>query len=145
KVFVVAIDGVEESLRTGETMRRMYPDATIFARARDRRHAWELMDLGARAIRETFYSSLKMGEKVLVELGIAEDVARSHAEQFRDHDLRLLHAQSLIRDDEDALLQSTQDARRELEELFNADSGTGVLNEIADATRKDMASVDEEE
>jgi hypothetical protein len=52
---------------------------------------------------------------------------------------------SLIRDDEDALLQSTQDARRELDELFDADSGTGVLNEIADATRKDMASVDEEE
>jgi len=145
KVFVIAIDGVEENLRTVETIRRLYPDATIFARARDRRHAWELMDLGARAIRETFYSSLKMGEKVLVELGLPEEVARQHAEQFREHDLRLLHAQSLIRDDEDALLQSTQDARRELEELFDADTGAGVLNEIADATRKDMAEVDEEE
>jgi glutathione-regulated potassium-efflux system protein KefB len=144
KVFVVAIDSVEENLHTVSTIRRLYPEATVFARARDRRHAWELMDLGARALRETFYSSLRMGEKVLVELGLPEDVARDHAERFREHDQRLLRAQYLIRDDEDALLQSTQDARRELEELFNADFGEGVLGEIADATRNEANVLDEE-
>ena len=86
-----------------------------------------------------------MGEKVLVELGSPEGVARDHAERFRDHDARLLRAQYLIRDDEDALLQSTQDARRELEELFNADQGEGVLNEIADAARGETQLGDEEE
>ncbi|HEY5804528.1 MAG TPA: monovalent cation:proton antiporter-2 (CPA2) family protein [Lysobacter sp.] len=144
KVFVVAIDSVEENLHTVSTIRRLYPEATVFARARDRRHAWELMDLGARALRETFYSSLRMGEKVLVELGVSEDVARDHAERFREHDQRLLRAQYLIRDDEDALLQSTQDSRRELEELFNADFGEGVLGEIADATRNEANVLDEE-
>ena len=37
----------------------------------------------------------------------------------------------MVRDDEDALLQSVQDARRELEELFSADMGEGVLGDIA--------------
>ncbi len=32
-----------------------------------------------------------------------------------------------MHDDEQALLQSTQDARRELEQLFGADRGEGVL------------------
>ena len=108
KVFVVAIDNVDDNLRTVRAIRKLYPQAKVFARARDRRHAWELMDLGARPMRETFLSSLKMGEEVLVELGVPPDVARDHAERFRDHDRRLLRAQYLIRDDEDALLQSTQ-------------------------------------
>jgi glutathione-regulated potassium-efflux system protein KefB len=37
----------------------------------------------------------------------------------------------MVRDDEDALLQSVQEARRELEELFSADMGEGVLGDIA--------------
>jgi glutathione-regulated potassium-efflux system protein KefB len=134
KVFVVAIDKVDDNLRTVRAIRKLYPQAKVFARARDRRHAWELMDLGARPMRETFLSSLKLGEEVLVELGVPPEVARDHAERFRDHDRRLLRAQYLIRDDEDALLQSTKDARRELEELFKADYGEGLLREIADAT-----------
>lgn len=28
-------------------LRTHYPAATVFARARDRRHAWQLMDMGA--------------------------------------------------------------------------------------------------
>jgi glutathione-regulated potassium-efflux system protein KefB len=72
-----------------------------------------------------------MGEKVLVDLGIHPDTARDHAKQFHDHDVRLLRAQYEVHDDEDALLQTVQDARRELEELFAADVGEGVLGEIA--------------
>ena len=131
KVFVIAIDDQERSTHTVETIRRLYPEATVYARARDRRHAWDLMALDAKVIRETFYSSLKMGEKVLVELGIEPDTARDHVKKFHDHDARLLRAQYEVHDDEDALLQTTQDARRELEDLFAADAGEGVLGEIA--------------
>ena len=131
KVFVVAIAQQETSIRTVRAIRRLYPDAVVYARARDRRHAWELMDLGVKVIRETFYSSLKMGEEVLLELGIAPEVAHDHATRFRDIDERVLRAQYEVRDDDDALLQSVQDARRELEDLFSADVGEGVLGEIA--------------
>jgi glutathione-regulated potassium-efflux system protein KefB len=131
KVFVVAIDNQEKNLRTVRVLRHLYPDAIVHARARDRRHAWELMDLGAKVMRETFHSSVKLGEQVLVELGVAPEVAREHARRFHDHDERLLLAQQLVRHDEDALMQSVQDARRELEDLFSADVGEGVLGGIA--------------
>lgn len=127
RVFVIAIDGQDDSLNTVRTIRRLYPAAKVFARARDRRHAWALMDLGAQAIRETFHSSLKMGEQVLVELGLPATVARDHAQRFSEHDERMLDAQYAVHDDEDALMQSAQDARIELEQLFNADRGEGVL------------------
>jgi len=108
-------------------IRRLYPNAKAFARARDRRHAWVLMDLGAQSIRELFHSSLQMAQEVLVELGLPATVASDHAQRFSEHDQRLLNAQYLVQDDEDALMQSAQDARSELEELFNADAGGGVL------------------
>ena len=130
RVFVIAIDGQDDSLHIVRTIRRLYPDAKVFARARDRRHAWALMDLGAEAMRETFYSSLKMGEHVLVHLGLSPAVARDHAQRFSEHDERMLDTQYRIHDDEAALMQSAQDARRELEQLFNADRGEGVLGEM---------------
>ena len=39
----------------------------------------------------------------------------------------MLDAQYRVHDDEAALMQTAQDARRELEQLFNADRGEGVL------------------
>lgn len=130
KVFVIAIDGKDDSLRTVRVIRRLYPQAQVFARALDRRHAWELMDLGAQGVRELLHSSLRLGEDVLVALGVPPAVASDHVQRFRAHDERLLQAQYLVSDDEAALIQSSHDARRELEELFNADQGEGVLGGI---------------
>ncbi len=134
KVFVVAVDDVAASLRTVRVIRRLYPGARVLARARDRRHAWQLMDLGADAVRETFLSSLSLGGQVLGALGIAEDTARDWVRRFRQHDERLLREQHLIQDDEAALSQSARDARRELEQLFDADLSAGAMDDLrADA------------
>ena len=132
KLFVVALDDVEASLRLVGLLRSHYPDAMVFARARDRRHAWQLTDLGARAWRELFGSSLEMGRDVLVALGMDPAQAEARALRFRAFDDRLMEAQRLLQDDEDALLQSAQDARRELAELFEADAGEGALGRIVD-------------
>jgi len=127
KVFVIAIDDPEANLKAVRLVRREYPEAAVFARARNRRHAWELMDLGAQAVRETFYSSLKMGEHVLVALGTPPSVAAERADRFRQHDEALLVSQHQIYDDEAALIQTSQEARKDLEQLFAADLGEGVL------------------
>jgi glutathione-regulated potassium-efflux system protein KefB len=127
KVFVIAIDDPEENLKAVRLVRHEYPEAVVFARARNRRHAWELMDLGAQAVRETFHSSLKMGERVLVALGTPPTVAAERAERFRQHDEALLVTQHQIYDDEAALIQTSQEARKDLEQLFAADLGEGVL------------------
>ena len=46
---------------------------------------------------------------------------------FREYDETLLHAQYAVSDDEAALIQTSQEARKELEQLFAADQGEGVL------------------
>ncbi len=122
KVFVVAINGVEASLRMVRLVRKHYPQARVFARARDRRHAWQLVDLGAQVLRETFLSSLEMGRDVLMALGMPRAQADDRAQRFRAWDESLLEQQRLLQDDEDALLQATRDARRELDGLFEADA-----------------------
>ncbi|NUS38274.1 MAG: glutathione-regulated potassium-efflux system protein KefB [Lysobacter sp.] len=140
KVFVVAIDDPESNLKAVRLIRHDYPDAMVFARARNRRHAWELMDLGAQAVRETFHSSLKMGERVLVALGETAGVAARRADRFREHDEALLVSQHQVYDDEAALIQTSQEARKDLEQLFAADRGEGVLGGMVAQDEEDAAS-----
>ena len=132
RVFVVAIDSIEDSLSMVRLLRKHYPGAKVFARARDRRHAWQLMDMGAHVFREMFGSSLEMGREVLVAMGLAPEQADDRVRRFRTFDLKLLEAQRLLQDDEDALVQSTKDARRELMDLFAADAGQGTLGRIVE-------------
>jgi glutathione-regulated potassium-efflux system protein KefB len=122
KVFVVAMDNPDSNTKAVRLIRRMYPNAKVFARARDRQHAWRLMDLGATVFREMFGSSLKMGEEVLVALGMAPEVAADHAERFREHDNKLLRAQHLVYDDDEALMQTSRESRVQLMQLFTADT-----------------------
>jgi glutathione-regulated potassium-efflux system protein KefB len=122
KVFVMAMDDPDTNTRAVRLVRRMYPDAKVFARASDRQHAWRLMDMGASVFRELFGSSLKMGEEVLVALGMSPEKAAEHAERFREHDNRLLSAQHLVYDDDVALRQTSRESRVELMQLFAADS-----------------------
>src|SRR5690606_37971316 len=98
RVFVIAIDDVQANLDTVRTVRRHYPQARVCARARNRRRAWQLMDLGADVVRETFHSSLKMGERVLVALGEPADAAARSAERFLENDEKLLRAQYAVSD-----------------------------------------------
>ena len=79
------------------------------------------MDLGAAATRETFASGLEMGRDVLIALGMSAEQAAQRAQKFRRHDEDLLMSQHLIYDDDEALMESTKQARSELEQLFEAD------------------------
>jgi len=137
RVFVVAIANTEQNLRTVEALRRLYPEAIVYARARDRRHAWALMDTGARVMRETLHSSLVLGEQLLVDLGLSPELAADHTRRFREHDERLLRAQYEVRDDEEALIETTLQARRDLEGLFSADVGEGVLGGITEVNESE--------
>lgn len=121
RLFVVAMDDPDTNIKACRLIRRMYPQAKVLARARNRQHAWRLMDMNVEAFREVFGSSLEMGERVLVELGLPPDVAAAHTRRFREHDEDLLRRQYLIYDDEAALVQTAQDSRQDLMRLFEAD------------------------
>jgi len=99
----------------------MYPDLKVYARARNRQHAFRLMDLGAQVVRETFHSSLVLAEQALSELGMGTDLAAQRVARFRQFDEKLLAEQQLFYDDEAAIMQNARDAQRDLDHLFEAD------------------------
>lgn len=126
KVFILALDDMERSVRTARVVRRLNPTVKIIARARNRRHSHKLMELGIDdAVRETLHSSLLMTEQMLVQLGFDPGVAALKVKQFEQHDAQSLQHQFLFHDDEQALIQSTAQYRKDLETLFEADQGTG--------------------
>lgn len=121
KVFVIAVDDPDTNIKTVRLIRRLYPQATVLARARNRQHAWKLMDLGAEPFREVFASSLELSERVLTSLGLGEALAHDHVKRFRQHDEDLLRRQHLVYDDEAKVIQTSRDARADLMNLFEAD------------------------
>jgi len=121
ELFIVATDDPETSIRTARLVRRMYPQLKVFARARNRQHAFRLMDLGVHVVRETFHSSLVMSRDALEQLGLAPDVAAQRVETFRDFDEKLLAEQHLFYDDDAAIMQNAREAQRDLDRLFEAD------------------------
>ena len=126
RVFVLAIDDVEASVRTAEVVRRHFPNLTVYARARNRYHAHLLMELGVtRIVRETLFSSLELTSQVLGGLGVPEREATHTLEIFRRHDEETLKRQYAVFRDEDRLIQTSRQAAAELESLFEEDSGAG--------------------
>jgi glutathione-regulated potassium-efflux system protein KefB len=119
--FVIATDDPEINIKTAEVVRRLYPHMKIIARARNRQHVHRLVDLGAEAIRETFYSSLEMSRRTLLGLGLTQAQADSRIQRFTSHDQQLLKAQHAVYDDAAKVLQTAQEARAELARLFEAD------------------------
>ncbi len=122
KCFVLAIDDVENSLRTAETVLMNYPELPVYARARDRRHAHRLMDLGVKNIvRETFYSSLQLTHEVLRGYGLHEPEIRRLIETFRIHDQKRLFDDYSHFTDMEKMQVHARKAAAELEELFKQD------------------------
>lgn len=122
EVFVLAIDDVEASVRTAAMVRKHYPHLKIYARARNRVHAYQLMDVGVdKLIRETFLSSLELARDVLVALGYPAAEARKAVQVFREHDEKLLAEQHKIHEDEAKLMAASKQGAEELERLFGED------------------------
>jgi glutathione-regulated potassium-efflux system protein KefB len=122
ELFVLATDDPEANIRTARVVKRAFPHLKVYARARNRQHAFKLMDMGVTAVtRETFLSSIDMGRQIMEALGVPADVAAERAQRFREHDEEMLQQQYLIYDDEAALVASAQQAQQDLLHLFEAD------------------------
>ena len=123
RIFVLAISDLEKSMQVAEAVTRHFPNLTIIARARNRRHAHKLMDLGVKHIfRETLLSSLAMTELVLTTLGHSDEQAKDIVNAFCKRDSRLLVEQHAIHESEEKLIQSVKDTADELEQLLRGDT-----------------------
>ena len=92
------------------------------ARARDRQHAYLLMDEGVEEIvRELFFSSIRVAENTLRALGVPEAEARRVANTFREHDERMLVDAHPFYQDEAKLVQNAHQRAEELQAILEAD------------------------
>ena len=122
RIFVLAIDDVQASLKTAEMVKTHFPNLEIIARARNRHHAHRLRDIGVKIfLRETFLSSMKLAEEVLCGLGMPRTEVVDTIEKFKTHDEATLMKQHAIHHDETQYIQSVKDAAEELQDLFEAD------------------------
>jgi glutathione-regulated potassium-efflux system ancillary protein KefC/glutathione-regulated potassium-efflux system protein KefB len=123
RIFVLAVDDVQASLRIAETVRHNFPNVEIHARVRNRHHAHLLMDLGVKVfVRETYFSALRLAEQVLYGMEFDREEVAASIEKFRRYDEAALIRQHAIHHDENKLIQSVKDAAEELQSLFEADT-----------------------
>jgi glutathione-regulated potassium-efflux system protein KefB len=122
KVLVIALDDMAAGVAVAEMVRRKFPQLRVVARARNRHHVHLLMGAGVDLfVRETFFSSLRLTEIVLDELEIPEKQTRHAIDLFRKHDERILNESYGFGNDEAKLIQTVQEAAKDLQEVFEAD------------------------
>jgi glutathione-regulated potassium-efflux system ancillary protein KefC len=122
EMIVIAVAGGDRILAIAEMVRRHFPHVKIAARAVDRSHAHELMEMGVETFeRETFRAAIRLGEKALVALGHSPGEASRMAHTFEEHDERLLHESYELRDDRDAYIGFVRKSTEMLDRVMQAD------------------------
>lgn len=122
RYFVLAIDDVESSVKTAQVVRHAYPHLKIFARARNRSHAFRLRDLGVHRIqRETFWSGVKLTKELLVDWGEDSASVDKMMDVFVKHDLEMLEGQYELQHDQNEMITYSKKAAQQLVELMKED------------------------
>ena len=125
RLLVCAIDDVEDSVRLVEAAHHNFPELKVLARARDRRHAYQLMNAEADyVVRETFGSALMMGEEALTLLGWPP--LRSHriTRTFMAHDEAGLRSLYELWGDDQAYGLRVKQNLADLEKVLKDDADT---------------------
>ncbi len=120
RVFVVAIDDVEQSLKVVDIIRQHFAQASIVARARNATHWYGLNERGVEHIeRETLDAALMSGRTVLELMGWQRHAARSQALRFRQHSIELLRQMAPHQGNEKELISIAKQGRHQLEEVWS--------------------------
>jgi len=119
RVFVLAIDDVDQSVEVARLVREHFPGLPIVARARNVTHYNRLRELGLTLIeRETLDSALMSARSVLELMGWHPHAARTQALRFRRHSIELIERMAPHQSDEDRLIAIARQGRQQLESLW---------------------------
>ncbi len=123
RAFVIAVDDIETSLKIATIVKTSWPALPLYARVRNRQHAYRMLGLGiTNIVRETLHSSLRLTEQLLGDLDGDPARAREVIEGFATWDEEMLQRGFRVHHDEQALIQSARQATAELAELFEAEA-----------------------
>ncbi len=138
ELVVITVGGRDRILTIARNVRRNFPNVTIAARAIDRGHAHELMELGVEVFeRETFLSAISLGAKVLARLGYEPDKALALAKAFEEHDNKLLHDSFALRNDADAYVGLVRQSMGLLNQAMTADRAPDPQRPVDKSARGD--------
>lgn len=131
KYFVLAIDDVEESLRAVQTVKEHFPHLKVFARARNRGHVFELMNLGVEAIkREVFDSSVNLTRELLISMGMEPARASEVVGRFAVHDEVMLQEQYKVREDDKQYVSVAQQGVAQLQQVLGLERGQSYIRPV---------------
>ncbi|WP_367606418.1 monovalent cation:proton antiporter-2 (CPA2) family protein [Legionella sp. W05-934-2] len=120
KLLIVAIGNATVNLEVVRLAKQLYPNLKIYARARNRRHAYELHRAGVNYFkRELFDSSLSMAEKILRDLAYSPAEIERKAKAFTKHDNETLEKSFEFFDQEKEIINLNQKAKGELAQLLD--------------------------
>lgn len=122
KLLMVAIDDRDKAVEMVAAARQAFPQLAIFARAFDRRHAYELIKTpNVEVERETFESALNYGRRALLKLGLSERRASRAASLFREQDAVLWKQLAPLAGEEDRYAMASRDSRETTERVLRAE------------------------
>ncbi|MES2983989.1 MAG: monovalent cation:proton antiporter-2 (CPA2) family protein [Pseudomonadota bacterium] len=122
KLLVVAVDDADKCLEIVRMAKREFPNLRVLARARNRRHAYELHKAGVDYFRrELLDSSLTMAQEAMKMLGADPREVRIRARRFLKHDISTLHKSFEFFEKEPELIDFARQASQELERILQED------------------------
>ncbi|MGQ3892673.1 monovalent cation:proton antiporter-2 (CPA2) family protein [Legionella sp. CNM-4043-24] len=126
RLLIVAVDDPDTCMDIVRLAKSSFPNLAVFARARNRRHAYELDKVGVDYFkREVFDSSLSMAQDVMKFLGFNPDSMKRKARAFAQHDELVLKKSFEFFEQEQELISFARQARGELDQILQDDQLTG--------------------
>jgi monovalent cation:proton antiporter-2 (CPA2) family protein len=119
KLLIVTVGNADINLEIVKLAKQEFPHLKIYARARNRRHAYELHKAGVDYFkRELFDSSLTMTKEILSFLGYPQEDIEKKSQAFQQHDeAALLHSFEFF-EEEKHLINFARQAKGELERIL---------------------------
>ena len=132
RLIVIALDSPERTLALVHTVRKHFPELTIFARAFDWQDAHDLLDAGVTHVyRDTVDTSLRLGADALRLLGFRAYRAHRAAQRFLKHDEESVRELTGRRSDRSVYVGAARQRIEDLERLFEADRAELALDRDA--------------
>ncbi len=126
-LLILAIDNHEDAMKTARYVRSHFPHVKILARTRNRTTAFDFMDLQIESVRETFLSSLELGELTLKVLGYDSENAENLVAKFRKLDEHRLKESHPFRHDMKKMIAQSHQSRVDLANILTQETH-GNLN-----------------
>ncbi len=129
RLLILAMDDPNAVMKAAKIASKHFPKLTKLARASTRGDVMNLREAGVDHVRrESFASSLEIGEMALRELGYPAHLAHRTAGRFRRYDELAIETVAEFRDDEAAVIDFAKRSRKQLEDLMGHDAASN-LNE----------------